>query len=131
MVAADTTCCARIPTCCCELPVLQDLVAAAKEAEAAEKSAAGAEGSAGGLLSDTCCAACCHGCGSRSSGLSFACLLVWNHCWPSHRPYAGGAGGSGSGKRAAKRQRVYEEHRPMSEITAGIKAGRYHQGTLR
>lgn len=43
---------------------------------------------------------------------------------------AGGAGGSGKG-RAPKRQRVYEEHRLMSEITAGIKAGRYHQGTLR
>ncbi|KAL4428262.1 hypothetical protein ABPG75_002351 [Micractinium tetrahymenae] len=41
---------------------------------------------------------------------------------------AGGGGGKG---RAAKRQRVYEEHRPMSEVTAGIKAGRYHQGTLR
>lgn len=43
---------------------------------------------------------------------------------------AGGGGGGGKG-RAAKRQRVYEEHRPMSEVTAGIKAGRYHQGTLR
>ena len=45
----------------------------------------------------------------------------------------GGAGGSGGGKgaRAPKRQRVYEEHRPMSEVVAGIKAGRYHQGTLR
>lgn len=41
---------------------------------------------------------------------------------------AGGGGGKG---RAAKRQRVYEEHRPMSDITAGIKTGRYHQGTLR
>jgi hypothetical protein len=26
---------------------------------------------------------------------------------------------------------VYEDHRPMSDITAGIKAGRYHQGALR
>jgi len=52
---------------------------------------------------------------------------------PGHpaSPPAGAAGTSGGGKRAAKRQRVYEEHRPMSEITAGIKAGRYHQGTLR
>lgn len=45
-------------------------------------------------------------------------------------------GGSGAGKhkergRSAKRQRVYEDHRPMSDITAGIKAGRYHQGALR
>lgn len=47
----------------------------------------------------------------------------------------GGVGTSGGGKggqgRAPKRQRVYEEHRPMSEVVAGIKAGRYHQGTLR
>jgi exosome complex exonuclease DIS3/RRP44 len=26
---------------------------------------------------------------------------------------------------------MYEDHRPMSEISAGLKAGRYHQGTLR
>lgn len=45
---------------------------------------------------------------------------------------SGETGGSGSGKgRAAKRQRVYEDHKHMSEIAAGIKAGRYHQGTLR
>jgi hypothetical protein len=43
----------------------------------------------------------------------------------------GSAPGEGDKGRAAKRQRVYEEHRPMSEVTAGIKAGRYHQGTLR
>ena len=42
---------------------------------------------------------------------------------------AGASGGGG--RKAGKRARVYEEHRPMSEVTAGIKAGRYHQGTLR
>ncbi|KAL4433106.1 hypothetical protein ABPG77_006533 [Micractinium sp. CCAP 211/92] len=46
-------------------------------------------------------------------------------------PGGGGDAGGGGKGRAAKRQRVYEEHRPMSEVTAGIKAGRYHQGTLR
>lgn len=30
-----------------------------------------------------------------------------------------------------KRRRIYEDHKPMSEITAGIKAGRYHVGSLR
>lgn len=30
-----------------------------------------------------------------------------------------------------KRSRVYEDHKPLSEVTAGIKAGRYLQGTLR
>lgn len=29
------------------------------------------------------------------------------------------------------RAKMYEDHRPMSEITAGLRAGRYHQGTLR
>lgn len=32
-----------------------------------------------------------------------------------------------SGPRQAKRRRIYEEHMPMSEVTAGIKAGRLHQ----
>ena len=31
------------------------------------------------------------------------------------------------GPRQAKRRRIYEEHMPMSEVTAGIKAGRLHQ----
>ncbi len=39
----------------------------------------------------------------------------------------GAAGASGGSGRAAKKRRVYEDHRPMSEITAGIKAGRIHQ----
>jgi exosome complex exonuclease DIS3/RRP44 len=50
----------------------------------------------------------------------------------------GGEGGSSSkqsaGKqqnRTGKRQKVYDDHKPMSEINAGLKAGRYHQGTLR
>jgi len=30
-----------------------------------------------------------------------------------------------------KRSKFYEDHRPMSDITAGIKGGRYHQGSLR
>jgi exosome complex exonuclease DIS3/RRP44 len=30
-----------------------------------------------------------------------------------------------------KRRRIYEAHRPMSEITAGLKSGKFHQGTLR
>ena len=29
--------------------------------------------------------------------------------------------------RAAKRQRIYEDHRPMSVITGGMKNGRLHQ----
>ena len=29
--------------------------------------------------------------------------------------------------RQAKRRRIYEDHMPMSEVTAGIKAGRLHQ----
>lgn len=33
--------------------------------------------------------------------------------------------------RAVKRQKVYEDHKPMSDMNAGLKAGRYHQGTLR
>lgn len=39
----------------------------------------------------------------------------------------GGEDGGGGGGRAAKKRRVYEEHKPMSEITAGIKEGRFHQ----
>ena len=31
------------------------------------------------------------------------------------------------GKRAPKRQRIYEEHRPLSAITEGMKHGRLHQ----
>ncbi|KAK9823835.1 hypothetical protein WJX72_005833 [[Myrmecia] bisecta] len=31
----------------------------------------------------------------------------------------------------AKRARIYEDHRGMADITAGLKAGKYHQGTLR
>ncbi|EFN55177.1 hypothetical protein CHLNCDRAFT_35599 [Chlorella variabilis] len=46
--------------------------------------------------------------------------------------HGAGAGVAGKGAaRAAKRQRVYEEHRLMSDIAAGMKAGRYHQGMLR
>jgi exosome complex exonuclease DIS3/RRP44 len=44
---------------------------------------------------------------------------------------ADGPGGRGAAGRGGKRRRVYEDHRPMSEVTAGIKAGRYHQGALR
>ena len=29
--------------------------------------------------------------------------------------------------KGSKRKRVYEDHRPMSDITAGIKRGIYHQ----
>lgn len=43
---------------------------------------------------------------------------------------AGAASGGKAAKRA-KRQKIYEDHRPMSELTLGMKAGRYHQGTLR
>ena len=32
-----------------------------------------------------------------------------------------------SAPRQAKRRRIYQEHMPMSEVTAGIKAGRLHQ----
>ncbi|KAK9849652.1 hypothetical protein WJX84_007532, partial [Apatococcus fuscideae] len=35
------------------------------------------------------------------------------------------------GPRQAKRRRIYDEHMPMSEVTAGIKAGRLHQGPIR
>lgn len=34
-------------------------------------------------------------------------------------------------QRSAKRRKIYEDHKHMSEINAGLKAGRYHQGTLR
>lgn len=30
-------------------------------------------------------------------------------------------------KRAAKRQRIHEDHKPMSAITEGMKQGRFHQ----
>lgn len=40
---------------------------------------------------------------------------------------AGAAGGGAAGGKAAKRKRIYEDHRPMSEVTAGIRAGRLHQ----
>lgn len=33
--------------------------------------------------------------------------------------------------RSHKRKRVYEQHRPLSELQAGISGGRYHQGALR
>lgn len=32
--------------------------------------------------------------------------------------------------KGAKRKRVYEDHRPMSDITAGIKRGIYHQARV-
>ncbi|KAK9797008.1 hypothetical protein WJX73_004308 [Symbiochloris irregularis] len=35
------------------------------------------------------------------------------------------------GGKGAKRKRIYEDHRPTAAITAGIKRGIYHQGTLR
>ncbi|DBA70092.1 TPA: hypothetical protein ACH3X2_012255 [Trebouxia sp. C0005] len=34
-------------------------------------------------------------------------------------------------QRGAKRKRVYDEHRPMSDIQNSIKSGTYHQGALR
>ncbi|KAL6771469.1 hypothetical protein ACKKBG_A26505 [Auxenochlorella protothecoides x Auxenochlorella symbiontica] len=37
----------------------------------------------------------------------------------------------GGGAGPKKKRRVFEDHKPLSEVTAGIKAGRYHQGTLR
>lgn len=39
--------------------------------------------------------------------------------------------GGREGARGGKRRRVYEDHKAMSEVTAGIKGGRYHQGALR
>ncbi len=41
-------------------------------------------------------------------------------------PWAAGTGG-----KPAKRKRVYEDHRPMSEVAAGLKAGRLHQARAR
>lgn len=35
--------------------------------------------------------------------------------------------GAAAEGRGAKRKRIYEDHRPMSSITAGIKAGTLHQ----
>ncbi|KAL3151102.1 hypothetical protein ABBQ38_012969 [Trebouxia sp. C0009 RCD-2024] len=35
------------------------------------------------------------------------------------------------GQKGSKRKRVYDEHRPMSDIQNGIKSGTYHQGALR
>jgi hypothetical protein len=32
-----------------------------------------------------------------------------------------------AGEKNGKRKRVFEEHRPLSEITAGVKSGRLHQ----
>lgn len=43
---------------------------------------------------------------------------------------AAAAVASGGG-RAAKRKKLYDEHLGAAELTAGIKAGKYHQGTLR
>lgn len=39
--------------------------------------------------------------------------------------------GQGTKGRNEKRRRIYEDHRPMSEIAGGMKSGKYHQGTLR
>ena len=39
---------------------------------------------------------------------------------------AGNAAEQANGK-PAKRKRIYEDHRPLSDVTAGIKSGRYHQ----
>lgn len=60
------------------------------------------------------------------------------------RATAGAAAGPGPGSsrdaaaaaattasRSSKRKRVYEQHRPLSELQSGIAAGRYHQGALR
>lgn len=45
---------------------------------------------------------------------------------------AAGEDGAGAGPtKAAKRKRHFPDHRPLSEIQAGLKAGRLHQGTLR
>uniref|UniRef100_A0A383VI63 Uncharacterized protein n=1 Tax=Tetradesmus obliquus TaxID=3088 RepID=A0A383VI63_TETOB len=50
----------------------------------------------------------------------------------SSRDAAAAAAAAGaSGQRSSKRKRVYEQHRPMSDINTGIAAGRYHQGALR
>jgi exosome complex exonuclease DIS3/RRP44 len=43
---------------------------------------------------------------------------------------AAAAGGSGA-RRSSKRKRVYEQHKAMSELAAGIAAGRLHQGAMR
>ncbi len=40
-------------------------------------------------------------------------------------------GPAGRGGKPAKRARVYAEHKTASEMTAGIKSGRLHQGPLR
>ena len=34
---------------------------------------------------------------------------------------------AGSSKRSGKRARIYADHKAMSEVTAGMKAGKYHQ----
>lgn len=43
---------------------------------------------------------------------------------------AGGEAGS-SGQRPAKRKKVYTDHKSYNELMAGMKDGRYHQGSLR
>jgi hypothetical protein len=51
---------------------------------------------------------------------------------PSTSAAAAKAGGGGGGaSRASKRKKVYEAHRTAAEITAGVAAGRLHQGALR
>ena len=40
-------------------------------------------------------------------------------------------GTASSQQRSTKRRKAYEDHKHVSEISAGLKAGRYHQGALR
>ena len=42
----------------------------------------------------------------------------------------GGASEGQAGK-GSKRKRIYEDHRPLADITAGIKRGIYHQARQR
>ncbi|KAF8058848.1 RRP44A [Scenedesmus sp. PABB004] len=109
-----------------EAPELQDLVARQEfmdddeAALAAEGGAApaGADGARGGPAGP--------GPGSSRAAAALAAAVGAAGGKPG-----GGGGGGGGGPRGAKRARVYEQHRPMSDVAAGIASGRYHQGALR
>jgi hypothetical protein len=38
-------------------------------------------------------------------------------------------GGGGSSGRPSKRKRLYPDHKPLPEVTVGVKEGKYHQVT--
>lgn len=65
-----------------------------------------------------------------SSSVSPACLLLSPAQEEAERDAEGGAAAGGA-DRSAKKRRIFPDHLRLSELTQGLREGKYHQGSLR